>query len=1625
MIFMIKTFNKFRFRISQLGFLLVSFLLYNSNSALATPLTAPVINSLSSLQSTPLSSITISGAGFSNLASNDIVYFGGQRALVTSATTTLITVVVPVGAPYGLISVTNLTNNLTCYYSQYFNPDFDNSCVLPGSAGFKNRVDISVTGTSSPTSRPRHVAMGDMDGDGKAEMIACMYDTLAAGISAVFVYPNIGGDGLVKFGTPVVCSSGAGGTNVKLADLDGDGKLDIIVACSGSGVISCIRNMSTGTGSFVFAGKRDLYPLAGAPEVAIADFDGDGRPDVAATTYNSAQVKMFRNQMTTVPVGTFPASFFGATATFDSFDVGSYSGAYPASIFAADFDKDGHMDLVTSNNFDGTVSILRNTSVSGSFAFAPHVDFNVGGSPTEVQAADINGDGRPEIVVADYFTAAMSVFANNTTTGIINSTSFDRFDIPTVDSSYGLNLSDLDGDGKIDIVFSRGKANNIVVLKNTHTAGDPISATSFTEGAKYSTGVGSECQGLCIGDMDGDTKPDVAVANFGTSNISVFENVSTPVSSPIVGADSICFQSTATVKSAHCSNASGYWSAVNGHITIVGGVGAADTMATITAASVGRDTIVYAVVDLFDTAFVKFVIDVKPLADTGIITGLSAVCVNSSIVLSDTTLGGTWSSSDTLVAKVGPSSGIVTGMGAGSATIFYTTQSVSCGPLSASHVVTVNALPDAGDITGPTGTCVGTPITLTASVTGGNWYNTNALIATHSPSGSIDVVTGANIGADTILYVVTSPTCGNDTAIKELGIVAANTSLPIIGDTTVCVNDTIILSNSASGGSWLSSNTAVATVDAATGKVTGVTAGNVTISYTVTYSCGPVDTFINIRVKPLPVSGVVSGPTFMCIGSQITLTVSGASDTGHWTSSNPAVASVLSSTGVATGIAAGVDTIFFSVTSGCGTASSFILDTVYAVPPVDSITGAMSVCPGAILTLSSTGGGISGTWNTSNAAIATVTGGVVTAINSGTAIISYTVLNVCGLFTDTAAVLVYPHPVVNPLSDQAVCNGGTFNTVFTGPVAATTFTWTNSNTVIGLGASGANDTLIFVAVNTTDSVISGSVIVTPQANGCIGSNDTFTISVEPTPVLSTPLAHTICDSAAFFYVPGTTTAAVTYTWTRDAVAGVINSPGAGADTINEVLFNNTLLPVTVTYVYTLTVNGCTNVQTLTVTVNPRSELTSSLTPADVCSHSLFSYSPSATIPGTTFSWHRSLVAGISNFAASGVDNPNEVLKNTTITTIAVPYVFTSSAYGCSYAQIVTVNVKPRPVLSSITSDTICSRTPFNYTPTSTLTGTTFAWTRPVVVNIIPLTSSGTGAIHDTLANTSTLGSVNAVYVYTLTANGCVNTQNVVATVNPAASPIPVITTKSPDAVCANTLYQNFGTSLQPSDPSVQFIWTATNASVYATGSNDQYCLVNFPTPGNAVVTVTANVIGFNCYLKDTFAVNVSSSYSEQPVVLYLNNIQFVCLPSNMDTYQWGYDNTQLDSTILTGEVSQDYVNTAPDFSNKYYWVMTTHNGCTQKTYYKVPVGIEEANGQVAAIKLYPNPATDMITVELSGMHTSDITTGIYDITGRRISTTSMIGNKATLSVNGLSAGVYMVDCYHDGIKIATTRFVKK
>jgi len=197
------------------------------------------------------------------------------------------------------------------------------------------------------------------------------------------------------------------------------------------------------------------------------------------------------------------------------------------------------------------------------------------------------------------------------------------------------------------------------------------------------------------------------------------------------------------------------------------------------------------------------------------ITGPHNVCVGATIGLSSSpAMYGTWSTTSTH-ASVGSTTGIVTGISAGTAVITYTN---ACGMWF--YQITVMARPG---ITGNRPLCVGTHITLTGTPVGGSWSGSNSVASVGVSSG---IVTGLSGGTVTLTYT-------NLAGCTATVVVTINATPPITGSGTLCMDGTTTLSTSpATGGTWTSSDNTVATVGTSSGIVTGVAGGVVTITYT-------------------------------------------------------------------------------------------------------------------------------------------------------------------------------------------------------------------------------------------------------------------------------------------------------------------------------------------------------------------------------------------------------------------------------------------------------------------------------------------------------------------------------------------------------------------------------------------------------------------------------------------------------------------------------------------------------------------------------------------------------------------------------------------------------------------------
>ncbi len=273
----------------------------------------------------------------------------------------------------------------------------------------------------------------------------------------------------VSFGGPHNYRAGRHPASVAVADLDGDRRLDLAVA-NGGGTVSVLLNRRRGR----FPVKREYRVGRDPASVAIGDLNSDRRPDLAVANSFDSTVSVLLN---------LGGARFGSTQ-----DYATGAGTY--GLVIRDLNGDGKPDLATANLGDDssddstpTVSLLPG---SGDGSFGAHVEYPIPGPSLALASADLNGDGRADLVAAD--SPKVSVYLNSGA-GLLAPRSY---------RSYGdaVAIADMNGDRKPDVV----------------TAGDGVSVLlnrgdgSFGRTRWYETGYE---QGLAVGDLNRDRRPDV------------------------------------------------------------------------------------------------------------------------------------------------------------------------------------------------------------------------------------------------------------------------------------------------------------------------------------------------------------------------------------------------------------------------------------------------------------------------------------------------------------------------------------------------------------------------------------------------------------------------------------------------------------------------------------------------------------------------------------------------------------------------------------------------------------------------------------------------------------------------------------------------------------------------------------------------------------------------------------------------------------------------------------------------------------------------------------------------------------------------------------------------------------
>lgn len=976
------------------------------------------------------------------------------------------------------------------------------------------------------------------------------------------------------------------------------------------------------------------------------------------------------------------------------------------------------------------------------------------------------------------------------------------------------------------------------------------------------------------------------------------------------------------------------------------------------------------------------------------ITGYNLICAGTTTSLIDSVPGGTWSISSTAPGTIS-TSGVVTGIAGGQTIITYT----NTGGAFCTMNFYVNSKPN--PLTGPATMCVGDTVTLYSSTSGYEWYtapayhfdsptltwcdpiygyawgygpltvwldcypishaiwsSSDSAIAKvlNSYSGSVK---GMSAGTALITYTESYTQCWADTTVT----VNALTVAPISGPSYACTGTTITLSDAVTGGTWISGNTAVATIGSSSGLVTSVSAGTVLITYSNGSTCGKVTLELTVNPGPAAITGASSGA--LCIGA--TATLSDATAGGTWSSSNALVASVGSSSGVVTAIAAGTAVITYRQ----GPCGNYVTTTV-TVNATFPIAGTTNICKGAATTLTDPGG--SGTWSSSNTAVATVAAstGVVSGVSAGTATITYS-SGLCA--ATTAVVTIYPSsPITGPANFCIGVPTAVADSI-TGGI------WSSSDTAAAhITGSG------IVTGYITSGYVGTATLSYTLPDGCVATKSIIVYPL-PSPVTVTGGGH-YCVGAAgvpigLSYINSNTSYQL-YMGSTPVGTPLTTSSGTSS-------FGTFTTTGTYYVIATSSYTGCSGPMSDSVTVSVVSAVTPITSSPLVCIG--YSLGLQDSTAGGTWSSSNTTVGYIIS---------TSFLYGNTVGTTTISYTTT-----CGTATMIATVTNAAPPITGTT--TICQGATTDLS--DALVG---GW----------WSSSSTNATIGASGIVTGVSAGTAIISYNMTP--CTTTTTVSVTALTTSS--LTITASPGDTVCSGTPVTF--TAMPTGGGTTPYLDWFKNGTSTVTGSSytlttpvngdSVYCILASSLPCPIADTVPSNYIIIHVDaiiipIVSIIALPGTSISSGQPDTLIAN----VTGGAGPFTYQW-----IVNGVPISGATTDSFVSSSFNNNDSVTCIVSSHGPCIDTGHSSViisvsTVGIQQINEAGSSIMLIPNPNNGSFTI--TGSLSAVIAPGGDKVT---IKITDMLGQvvykKQTETVNGkinehivlrneLAEGMYILD----------------
>ena len=879
--------------------------------------------------------------------------------------------------------------------------------------------------------------------------------------------------------------------------------------------------------------------------------------------------------------------------------------------------------------------------------------------------------------------------------------------------------------------------------------------------------------------------------------------------------------------------------------------------------------------------------------------------------------------------------------------------------------------------------------------------------------------------------VTTTKTITQPSAITLANVV---TNVSCTGGTNGAINLTVTGGTTPYTYAWTGPNSFTATTE----DLTGRPAGTYTVIVTDANGCTATATLIINTAATNPTVNAGNDAIKTCIqninGAQIGESAQ-AGLTYQWTPTTG-----LSSSTIANPIANPATTTTYTLTAtnagGC-TSTDQVVVTVDTTAPTVNAGLDITSCQGSSITLNAISNASSLSWTngiqnnipfTANIAGITTYTVTATAVNGCTA-------------TDAANVTVIATPTANPIPDYVYCSGSqTLPVVFSG-TNATSYSWTNSLTSIGLAATGIGNISSFTAMNTTLFPINATISVTPintmNSVACIGAPETFFIVVNPTPIITSVPNINICNGSATTPVVFTGTG-TSYQWTNSNAS--IGMPSSGIGNIPSFIGVNTsntsnTATIIVSPQYTNGNLTCVGAPTqFQITVHP-TPIALPVQDMVVCCQAATNQINFATsIPGVTVNWAAYASSPLmTGYPTSGTGNiPSFSPTNLSLNTEYIWFNYTpTSAQGCvGMTDTLTIGVLPCSVFVDTVMDVAqCAGSALNAI-TFTGNATSFSWVNTNPNNGIAF-SGVDGIPATTLLNSTQSINISQILItpnFTDMGLSCVGP---IVSFEVAVYPLPVVSAGPDQTICDG------GTVILSGTGASTYSWTGgvqdgvgfmpnMTGQFAVQGLDSNGCqsawdsvmvFINYPTNSNLNISACdtydlngqlytqsglfTQVIPNSVGCDSTITLDLTLDYSPTtPVITISNGVNLSTSAQTGATYQWIRCS---DQTPISGATALTF---NPTVNGTYAVVVTNNCGSDTSDCSTVStIGIDDIS--FAHIQLYPNPNNGSFKLVIPE-HLLGEEISILDMSGRLMKKLSADQLEQQIQIDNISTGTYWI-----------------